>query len=150
MAATRVKKLPFPDWLLQTDCTVTLDVEGVGRNGEPIGGIHWVGKCIFSEKAERVLDTDGKKILLLGKVIVKGDIAPDLKNVSSGTITLYKGAISEAMTNENGKYLLTEHEQMLIATTTAPDKVSATYEIHKGYRPRNPDGTIHHTMFELK
>jgi hypothetical protein len=114
--AINVKKLPFLDKLLQTDCTITLNLEGVGRNGEPLEGVTWTGKCIFSEKADRIYDTDGKKVLLLGKVIVKGDIAPDLKNVSSGNITI------------NG----------------------ATYEIHRGYRPRNPDGTIHHTMFELR
>ena len=48
--------------------------------------------------------------------IVKGDIAPDLKNVSDGKIVI------------NG----------------------VSYEIHAGYRPRNPNGSIHHTEFEVK
>lgn len=114
--ASMVKKLPFPDWLLKTDCTIVLNQEGIGRNGQPIEALNWNGKCIFSEKADRVIDTDGKKILLFGKVIVKGDIAPTLKTISDGKITIN----------------------------------NATYEIHRGYRPRNPDGTIHHCEFELK
>lgn len=114
--ASTVKRLPFPDFLLTTNCNVVINQEGIGRNGEPLEGLNWNGKCIYSEKAERIIDSDGKKILLLGKVIVKGDIAPSLKNISDGKITI----------NE------------------------ATYEIYRGYRPRNPDGTIHHCEFELK
>ena len=114
--ANTIKKLPFPDWLLKTSCSISLNRDGVGRNGEPIEGITWNGKCIFSEKAKRVIDADGKQITLLGKVIVKGDIAPTLKNVSDGLITI------------NG----------------------VSYEIHAGYRPRNPDGSIHHCEFEVK
>jgi len=53
---------------------------------------------------------------LLGKVIIKGDIAPSLKSVSDGVIII------------NGN----------------------SYEIYAGYRPRNPNGTIHHTEFEIK
>ena len=114
--ALNIKKLPFPDELLVTDYEVSLNNEGISEDGEPIKAFASKGKCIFSEKSKRVIDTDGKQIVLLGKVIVKGDIAPKLKNISDGTIII------------NG----------------------SSYEIHTGYRPRNPDGTIHHTMFEVK
>jgi len=112
----QIRKLPFPDQLLVTDYSLTLNQEGISEDGEPISAFTGNGKCIFSEKAKRIIDGDGKQIELLGKVIIKGDVAPGLKNVSDGAITI------------NGR----------------------TYEIHVGYRPRNPDGTIHHTMFEVK
>lgn len=111
-----VGKLPFPDFLLTTDCQITLNQNGISEDGEPIKAFTRSGKCIFSEKAKRIIDSEGKQITLLGKVIVKGDIAPDLVNVSDGAITI------------NGH----------------------SYEIWAGYRPRNPDGTIHHTMWEVK
>ena len=111
-----VKRLPFPDFLLKTDYTGSLYQEGVSEEGEPVTALNISGKCIFSEKAKRIIDSEGKQITLLGKVIVKGDIAPSLKNVSDGVISI------------NGK----------------------DYEIFVGYRPRNPDGSIHHTMFEIK
>lgn len=114
--ANHIKKLPFPDWLLNTPCSISLNASGISEDGEPIAGITFTGNCIFSEKAKRVIDEEGKKITLLGKVIVKGDIAPTLKNVSDGQITI------------NG----------------------VSYEIHAGYRPRNPNGSIHHTQFEVK
>ena len=114
--ANKVKKLPFPYWLLNTDYSLALNEEGVTEDGAQKEAIKLSGKCIFSEKAQRVIDTEGKQITLLGKVIIKGDIAPSLKTVSDGAITI------------NG----------------------CNYEIHAGYRPRNPDGTVHHTEFELK
>lgn len=114
--AKNIKKLPFPSWLLTTDYSLTLNRESVSEDGEPLISFSLNGKCIFSEKSKRIIDTDGKQITLLGKVIVEGDVAPQLKTVSDGTITI------------NGRQ----------------------YDIHAAYRPRNPDGTIHHTTFEVK
>lgn len=114
--ANKISVLPFPDWLLQTDYSLILYQEGVSEDGEPIDSLKISGKCIFSEKAKRIIDADGKQITLLGKVIIKNDIAPSLKTVSDGVITI------------NGK----------------------SYEIYAGYRPRNPNGTVHHTEFEIK
>ena len=112
----KVKKLPFPDWLLNTDYSLVLNEAGVTEDGAPKESLEIIGKCIFSEKAQRVIDAEGKQITLLGKVIIKGDIAPSLKTVSDGVITI------------NG----------------------CNYEVYAGYRPRNPDGTVHHTEFEIK
>lgn len=114
--ARKVKELPFPDWLLTTDYSLVLNESGISGDGEPIKSFETNGKCIFSEKAKRIIDSEGKQITLLGRVIIKGDIAPSLKNISDGVITI------------NG----------------------CNYEIHTGSRPRNPNGTIHHTSFELK
>lgn len=113
--ANTIKKLPFPDWLLSTDYSIVLNEDGISEDGEPIEAFKSNGKCIFSEKAKRIIDSEGKQITLVGKVIVKGDIAPSLKSVSDGVITI------------NG----------------------CSYEIHTGARPRNPDGTIHSTQFEV-
>lgn len=114
--AFAIKKLPFPEALLTTKYSITLNQEGISEDGEPIKSFTGSGKCIFSEKAKRVIDAEGKQVLLIGRVIIKGDIAPTLKTISDGSIII------------NGR----------------------EYEIHAGYRPRNPDGTIHHTMFEVK
>lgn len=114
--AKRIEELPFPDWLLTTDYSLVLNKNGISEDGEPIKVFETSGKCIFSEKAKRIIDSEGKQITLLGRVIIKGDIAPSLKSVSDGVITI------------NG----------------------CSYEIHTGSRPRNPNGTIHHTSFEIK
>lgn len=113
--AKNIKKIPFPDWLLQIDYSLSLNAEGISEDGEPISSVESNGKCIFSEHSRRIIDSEGKQITLSGKCIVKGDIAPSLKSVSDGVITI------------NGR----------------------TYEIYSGSRPRNPDGSIHSTQFEL-
>lgn len=111
-----VKRLPFPDFLLVTDYSVILNQEGLSEDGEPIAQFSRSGKCIFSEKSKRIITDEGKQVTLLGKVIIKGDLAPSLKNISDGAITI------------NG----------------------CSYEIHTASRPRNPDGTIYSTNFEVK
>lgn len=111
-----IKTLPFPDFLLNTDYSLVLNEEGVTEDGAPREAFQTSGKCIFSEKAQRIIDAEGKQIDLLGKVIIKGDVAPSLKMVSDGAITI------------NGH----------------------SYEIYAGYRPRNPNGEVHHTEFEIK
>lgn len=113
--ALNVKKLRFPKELLVTDYKVTLHQEGISEEGEPLAAFTHKGKCLFQEKAKRVLTPDGKQITLLGKVIVEGDIAPSLKTISSGVIEI------------NG----------------------VVYEIYSGARPRNPDGSIFSTNWEI-
>ena len=114
--ANKISVLPFPDWLLKTEYLLILNQEGISEEGSPLESLKARGKYIFSEKAKRIIDAEGKQITLLGKVIIKGDIAPSLKSVSDGVIII------------NGN----------------------SYEIYAGYRPRNPNGTIHHTEFEIK
>lgn len=114
--ANKISVLPFPDWLLKTDYSLLLYQEGISEEGSPLESLKTSGKCIFSEKAKRIIDADGKQITLLGKIIIKDDIAPSLKTISDGVITI----------NDR------------------------KYEIYAGYRPRNPNGTIHHTEFEVK
>ena len=114
--ANKINVLPFPDWLLKNEYSLILNKEGISEDGGPLESLNTSGKCIFSEKSKRIIDADGKQIILLGKVIIKGDIAPSLKSISDGVITI------------NGN----------------------SYEIYASYRPRNPNGTIHHTEFEIK
>lgn len=113
--ALRVKKLRFPKELANTRYSIILEQEGISEDGGPLIAIEKKGKCIFSEKAKRIITENGKQITLLGKVAMEGDIAPKLKTVASGTIIL------------NGQ----------------------KYEIYAGYRPRNPDGSIFCTEFEV-
>ncbi len=112
--ANKVKKLKFPDWLLTTDYSISLNQEGISEDGEPMSAFTGSGKCIFSEKAKRVISGDGKEITLLGKVIVKGDIAPALKSVSDGIITInecnYEIHTGARGRNPDGSIYCTEFE----------------------------------------
>jgi len=86
--AKNIKKLPFPRWLAKTDYSLCLNAEGITEDGEPIISVENEGKCIFSEHSKRIIDSEGKQVALIGKVIIEGDIAPSLKSVSDGVITI--------------------------------------------------------------
>ena len=112
----RIKNLPFPDFLLsKNNCHIKLNGIGINEEGEPNLALETDTKYIFSERTKRIITPDGIRIDLIGKVIIKGDIAPDMPKISGGTIKI-------------GNKVL---------------------EIYFAARPRNPDGTIHHTLFEV-
>lgn len=113
--ALRIKKLRFPKELATTDYKIFLESVGVSKDGEPITDFENEGKCIFSEKSKRIIDSEGRQITLLGKIAIEGDIVPSMKQIASG----------KAIINE------------------------VTYEIYASYRPRNPDGSVFATEFDL-
>lgn len=102
--------------LLNNLCNVKLYQEGLSEEGEPLTSLNLENqKCRFVEKTKIIINADGKKVELVGKVILLGDIAPNIKKISGG----------EVIVNDS------------------------RYEIYQASRPRNPDGSIHHTTLEL-
>ena len=102
--------------LLNNRCDVKLYQEGLSEEGEPLTSLnHENQKCRFVEKTKTVITVDGQKVELVGKVILLGDIAPNIKKVSGGEV-----AINDSK-----------------------------YKIFLASRPRNPDGSVHHTTLEL-
>ncbi len=114
--ALRVKKVRFPKELLVTDYQITLYAAGISEEGEPIIALKDKGKCIFSEKTKRIIDKTGKQVTLIGKAIMEGDIAPNLKAITDGIIEvngvcyeIYSGARPR---NPNGTIFSTNLELM--------------------------------------
>lgn len=102
--------------LLNNRCDIIINQEGLSEDGEPLTFFSIKNqKCRFTEKTKVVISPDGRKIELVGQVILLGDIAPKAKRISGGQVTI------------NG----------------------IEYEIYQASRPRNPDGTVHHTTLEL-
>jgi len=122
---TNVRKLPFPDFLLKTDCKIEINSNGITSDGELNKPVIFEGKCIFSEKTKIIYTQDAQKISLIGKIIVKGDIAPSIEKIASGKV--YIGHLDS---NKN----FVENKKL---------------EIYASSRPRNPDGTVHHTTLEV-
>ena len=102
--------------LLNNKCDVKLYQEGLSEEGEPLTSLNLENqKCRFVEKTKTIINADGQKVELMGKVILLGDIAPNIKKISGG----------EVIINDS------------------------KYEIYLASRPRNPDGSVHHTTLEL-
>lgn len=102
--------------LLNNECDVKLYQEGLSEEGEPLTSLNLNNeKCRFVEKTKTIVTADGKKVELVGKVILLGNIAPNIKKINGG----------EVIVNES------------------------KYKIYQASRPRNPDGSVHHTTLEL-
>lgn len=102
--------------LLNNECDVVIYQEGLSEDGEPLTSLNLKNqKCRFVEKTKIIISSDGRKVELVGKVILLGDIVPKIKKISGG--------------------------QVIVNETE--------YEIYQASRPRNPDGTVHHTTLEL-
>lgn len=70
-------KLPFPNWILNTPLKIYSTY--ISEDGEPVETLIFDSKANYSEKSKNTLDADRRLITLTGKVICKGDIAPNLK-----------------------------------------------------------------------
>lgn len=102
--------------LLNNECDVVIYQEGLSEEGEPLTSLNLKNqKCRFVEKTKVIISSDGRKVELVGKVILLGDIAPNIKKISGGEVII--------------NY--------------------SKYEIYQASRPRNPDGTVHHSSLEL-
>lgn len=84
--AKNIKKIPFPDWLLNIDCTIELYDSSITEDGESMSIGIIEDKCIFSEKSKRIVDKEGTRVDLIGKIIIKGDIAPSLPKIKTGKV----------------------------------------------------------------
>lgn len=82
--ARNIKKLKFLDFLATTSCKLYIDEEGISEEGEPITALEVEKKGIYTERVKRIIDTDGKQIQLNGTILIKGDIIPDYKSLTSG------------------------------------------------------------------
>ena len=113
--------------LLNNKCDVKLYQEGLSEEGEPLTSLNLENqRCRFVEKTKIIITADGQKVELVGKVILLGDIAQKIKKISGGEV-------SNIITMINGKEVVNESK----------------YKVYQASRPRNPDGSVHHTTLEL-
>lgn len=96
-------------------CTVKIETEEISRYGEPILALNAELMCNWQTTAKTRISSDEQHTELTGIAYFADDIAPDLSEISSGTITIY----------------------------------GIERRIHKGFKGRNPDGTINYTMLEV-
>ena len=75
--------------LLNNECDITIYQEGLSEEGEPLTSLDLNDqKCRFVEKTKIIISSDGRKVELVGKVILLGDIAPNIKKISGGQVII--------------------------------------------------------------
>ena len=108
------RKLPFPEKLFNATATAVIEQEGISETGAPLETVQVSAKCIYQEHTYLVITDNGRKVISSAKVIFKGDIAPGLKTVSQGTVTInektYDISVGHRIMNPDGSVFETELE----------------------------------------
>lgn len=133
--------------LLNNVCDIKLYQEGLSEEGEPLTSFELKNqKCRFVEKTKTIITADGKKVELVGKVILLGDISILEER------EYFVKEIDEMPTNMLDSLpvkLQTERKEVKKITGGEVTINGCKYEIYQASKPRNPDGSIHHTTLEL-
>lgn len=67
-------RFPFPKWNQVTP--VKVFENKINELGEPVERVLYDGLAFYDEKQRQVLDAERRLVVLSGKVIIEGDIAP--------------------------------------------------------------------------
>ena len=118
--ASNVKKVPFPDFLLRTPCEIKLNTGNVTEDGD---------KEVFVVNKRG--NEDLKCIYSEGSRRVYDKDGKE--TILTGKV-IVKGDIAPKLkTVSDGVIIINKNEHL----------------IHEGRRPRNPDGSVHHTEFDV-
>ena len=72
-----------------TPISISVDTEGIDEDGAPIAAFQADEKCNYQECAKTVLTADKKLVQITATALFCGDLAPALKTISGGTVTVY-------------------------------------------------------------
>lgn len=132
--------------LLNNRCDIKLYQDGLSEEGEPLPAFELKNqKCRFVEKTKVIMTADGKKIELVGKVILLGDITVlearkyTVKEINSMPVNVFNSMPVNLKTKD--KHVNKASGEVYIN--------GSKYEIYQVSKPRNPDGSVHHTTVEL-
>lgn len=99
---------------------VTVYSQNNGEDGEPIVLLSRKLKCNYQSVAQAKYDEEHNKIYINAKALMDGDSFPELTEIVRGEVTI---------SYQNGQ--------------------KETRQIYKGYKARNPDGSVNYTCLEL-
>lgn len=133
--------------LLNNECDVIIYQEGLSEEGEPLTSLNSKNqKCRFVEKTKTIITEDGKKVELVGKVILFGDIS--IIPARKFTVNEVNNMTVEKL-NLEFVQLKTKQEKLKKITGGIVKIDESEYQIYQASKPRNPDGSVHHTTLEL-
>lgn len=72
----------------KTPAILTIEQEGIDKYGEPLTPTTINANCNYQDTAKTFLTAEKKLIQLTGTALFQGDIAPNLANISGGSITV--------------------------------------------------------------
>lgn len=76
----------IPEWALNASVKLALASEGINEDGEIVPDIAYNGKCNLQLQSGQSLDSKKQSVRTQGKAYFVGDVCPNIKNISSGTL----------------------------------------------------------------
>lgn len=81
-------KLPrLPKKMFNQEWTISIDQEGLTKDGEPLTAATVTEKCWYSGKAHQVMNAEKQLIRLEGVLIALGDLFPTLSVIATGSVS---------------------------------------------------------------
>lgn len=77
----------IPKWALNATVNVNIAGSGVSEDGEILPDLEITQKCNLQLKSSQSLDSKKQNIRTTGKAYFIGDICPNIKEISGGTLT---------------------------------------------------------------
>lgn len=109
----------YPCLVRQQDCKtpiwIRIDREGISEEGEPLAAFEGDLMCNYQDSAKTVLTAEKKLVQLSGTALFPGDIAPEVPELSGGTVKV----------------------------------LGMSRRIFRGWKARNPDGTVNYTRLDV-
>jgi hypothetical protein len=133
--------------LLNNECDVIIYREGLSEDGEPLEALIFKNRrCRFVEETKVLIDSDGRKIELVGKIILLGDASL----IEERKYTVKELNLMSLIELNSQKVKLKTKKQKVKKISGGQVSVNdCTYEIYRASKPRNPDGTVYMTVLEL-
>jgi len=101
------------------ECEVDIYGEGLGEDGNRRLAARYCGRGFLQESGREVMDRDGRKVKIAGRILIEGDVAPGVDFIGSGVVRVVVGGESRQM------------------------------RIFEGNRGRGMDGLVSHTVLRL-
>lgn len=77
----------IPKWALNATVTISLSGSGVNEDGEILPELELTQACNLQLKNAQSLDSKKQSVRTTGKAYFIGDICPDIREISGGTLT---------------------------------------------------------------
>lgn len=79
----------IPKSFQKTPIKIILYSDEISEEGEVIKSLEINTLCNYQNNAKRILDSEHRLIQIEGRVLIDGDIAPNLTNISDGEVEVY-------------------------------------------------------------
>ena len=69
-------------------CEIAVFSSGICEDGNAVVAAEFRGEGFFQESGKEIMDSDGRRVKLAGRLLIEGDIAPEVGFIGSGEVRI--------------------------------------------------------------